>query len=258
MALERLDKLLSASGLYSRSQARAVILAGRVTVDGAAVRRPEMKIDRSGAVMAEGRAVDTARFVYYMMNKPAGYISATQDGAWPAVTGLLPKELQGRGVFPAGRLDADVTGLLLLTDDGVFAHRVTSPRSGIRKEYEVLVDGPLTEVHVSALAAGVTMADGTAYRPALLRLDASQPRRGVVTVTEGRFHEVKNLMTFCGRRVERMRRLAIGGLRLDEDLAEGAVRRLTMEEKDACLDGLCGAKGKKQGVSTGGAHGEKP
>lgn len=235
MELERLDKILAGSGQYTRSQAREAILAGAVAVDGQPVRRPERKISRSCAVTAQGQTVDTDVFVYYMMNKPAGYISATEDGAYPAVTSLLPRYLRARGVFPAGRLDADVTGLLLLTDDGGFAHRVTAPRSEIEKRYEIQADGPLTARDISLLAAGVAMPDGTAYRPARLELDSTDPARGWVTVTEGRFHEVKNLIGACGRRVVRMRRLSIGALQLDESLALGSWKKLSFEEVKACF-----------------------
>ena len=232
---ERLDKILAGSGLFTRSQARAAILAGEVAVDGAPVRRPEAKVCRSSQVTARGREVDTDEFVYYMMNKPAGTICATEDGAYPAVTSLLPRHLQARGLFPVGRLDADVTGLLLLTDDGAFAHRVTAPRSEIPKVYEVHTDGELLPAHIALLAAGVTLADGTAYRPAGLTIDQADPCTGLVTVTEGRFHEVKNLMAACGRHVTAMRRLAIGGLRLDETLKIGNWKKLSWKDVNACF-----------------------
>lgn len=235
MENERLDKILAGSGLFTRSQARAAILSGAVTVDGAAVRRPEAKVSRACRIAAGGREVDTAEFVYYMMNKPADFISATEDGAYPAVTSLLPKSLQNRGLFPVGRLDADVTGLLLLTDDGVFAHRITSPRSRIEKVYEITADGPLTLKDAQILAAGVRMPDGTVYRPAALAIDKDDPRRGIVTVTEGKFHEVKNLIAACGKRIEAMRRIALGGLRLDEALSPGQVRRLSEMEISSCF-----------------------
>ncbi len=235
MELERLDKILTGSGLYTRSQARAVILSGAVTVDGRAARRPEEKVSRASVIIAQGRHVDTDRTVYYMMNKPAGYICATEDGAYPAVTALLPRHLQARGLFPVGRLDADVTGLLLLTDDGAFSHRVTAPRSEIEKVYEIWTDSPLGEEDENRLAMGVTMADGTVYRPARLTRDGPDPCHGFVTVTEGKFHEVKNLLAVCGHRIVTMRRTAIGGLRLDEALTTGQWKKLSWEEAETCF-----------------------
>ena len=235
MQIERLDKILAGSGLCTRSQARGLVLSGEVTVDGACVRRPEARVSRASAVAVRGQAVDTDEFVYYMMNKPAGTLSATEDGAYPAVTGLLSRQLQDRGLFPVGRLDADVTGLLLLTDDGAFAHRVTAPRAAIPKTYEIRADGPLGPEDVSRLAAGVTLPDGTAYRPAVLEIDGADPRVGLVTVTEGKFHEVKNLIGACGRRVEAMQRLSIGSLRLDPALAPGEWKKLSEWEIAACF-----------------------
>ncbi len=237
MKPERLDRILTGTGLYTRSGARAVIAAGLVTVDGAVVRGAETKVLRTAELRVRGETVDAAEFVYYMLNKPVGYVSASKDeGPWPAVTGLLPESLQRRGIQCAGRLDADVSGLLLLTDDGGFIHRVTSPRSGVPKTYRVRVDGPLTGEDEAALAAGVTMDNGTSYRPAVLRIDGEDPCLALVTVTEGKFHEVKNLMAYCGRRVTAMARLSIGALSLDQTLAAGDFRRLTEEEAKRALD----------------------
>lgn len=230
MPLERLDKILAGSGFYTRSQARSAILAGAVTVDGRPVRRPETKTDRASRIVAQGQVIDGAEFVYYMMNKPQDTICATEDGAYPAVTSLLPPHLRARGLFPVGRLDADVTGLLLLTDDGAFAHRVTAPRSEIKKVYEVRTDGPLGPGDVQRLAAGVVLSDGTAYRPALLEIDGGDPCRAFVTVTEGKYHEVKNLLAACSRRVLAMGRVSVGGLRLDESLAPGESRMILENE----------------------------
>ncbi len=230
MEQERLDKILAGSGHFTRSEAKSLILAGSVTVDGAVVRRPEAKVSRSSAIVAGGKQIEGAEFVYYMLNKPAGTICATEDGAYPAVTSLLPRHLQKRGLFPVGRLDADVTGLVILTDDGVFAHRVTAPRAEVKKVYEIETDIPLDQADADRLAAGVTMPDGTAYRPAVLSIDPADPRRGSVTVTEGKFHEVKNLISACGKRIDAMKRVSIGGIQLDENLQTGMVRKLEKEE----------------------------
>ena len=230
MSEERLDKLLCASGAYTRSQARALIRGGAVTVDGTPVLSPEALASRDSVIAAEGRPVDTAEFVYWMLHKPAGYVSASKDELWPAVTRLMPEEARRRNVFCVGRLDADVTGLLILTDDGAYAHRVTAPRAGIEKTYEVRLDSPLRPEDSETLARGVVLADGTAYRPARLTPDPADPLTGTVTVTEGKYHEVKRLMAACGHRVLAMRRLSVGALRLDEALAPGQARRMTPAE----------------------------
>lgn len=230
MSMERLDKLLCGTGLYTRSEARAYIRSGVVTVDGVPVRTPELKASRESAVAVGGQRIDTAEFVYWMLHKPAGYVSASKDELWPAVTRLLPEQAQKRGVFCVGRLDADVTGLLILTDDGAYAHRVTAPRAQIEKTYAVRLDSPIRPGDAEALARGVVWSDGTEYRPAVLRPDEHDPCAGLVTVTEGKYHEVKRLMASCGHEITWMRRVSIGALRLDEALAEGKARRLTPEE----------------------------
>lgn len=230
MKTERLDKLLCVSGTYTRAQARVVIRSGAVTVDGSLVLSPEEKVPAGAEICVRGEVLDTAAFVYYIMNKPAGYISGARDELYPAVAGLLPPALQKRGLFCVGRLDADVTGLLLFTDDGSYAHRVTSPKGGIEKTYEVRLDGTVTSENIRALAAGVTLSGGTQYRPARLEADSADAARARITVTEGKYHEVKNLMAFCGRRVLEMRRVSIGNLVLDETLRPGEIRRLTEAE----------------------------
>ena len=229
---ERLDKLLAVSGYFSRSEARTVIQSGLTTVNGAVVRDPGAKTGRDAAITVRGERIDCAQFVYLMLHKPAGYVSgAAAERDLPPVTELLPEHLRRRGVFCVGRLDVDVTGLLLLTDDGAWAHRITTPRTEISKRYAVLADGPLGPDDVDALAAGVTLKNGTAYRPAGLVIDGTDPARAVVTVTEGKYHEVKNLLAVRGRKVLAMRRLSIGSLRLDDDLSPGSYRHLTEEER---------------------------
>lgn len=231
MKTERLDKLLAGSGICTRSEARALIQSGVVTVDGAPVRDPGAKTSRESVVTVRGEPVDLAEYVYYMLRKPAGYVSgARAEGAYPPVTELLPERLRRRGLFCVGRLDGDAEGLLILTDDGAYAHRVTAPRSEIPKLYRVRTDGPLTEEDVRTLAEGVVLRDGTAYRPAVLAIDPADKTTALVTVTEGKFHEVKNLMAVCGRRVLTLERLAIGALALDEGLTPGEGRLLPQEE----------------------------
>lgn len=230
MSEERLDRILSGSGQFSRSEAKNLIRSGLVSVDGVSIRDPGQKISRASVIKAGDRTVDAAEFVYWMLNKPAGYVSASKDELWPAVIRLLPAEAQRRGVFCVGRLDADVTGLLILTDDGGFAHRAASPRSGIEKTYEVHLDTPLRVEDKEALSCGIVWSDGTEYRPARLVPDESDPSVGLVSVTEGKYHEVKRLMAACGHRVLSMKRISVGALRLDPTLPEGGARRLTPDE----------------------------
>ena len=234
MKIERLDKILSGTGLFSRAEARDRIAAGRVTVDGTAVRRPETKVSRASEIRVDGEPADTAEFVYYMLHKPAGYVSASKaEGRLSPVTDLLPESARRRGVQCVGRLDGDVTGLLILTDDGAYIHRVTAPRSEIPKTYEVRVDGPLGPEDRTALAAGTVTEGGTVYRPAELTVDSGDPCLARITVTEGKYHEVKNLMAVRGRHVLALKRVSIGALTLDGSLTPGACRAMTEEEIEA-------------------------
>lgn len=230
--MERLDRLLCVSGQCSRSEARVLIRAGSVAVNGIVVRRPEEKVPRDSVITVRGQVVDTAEFVYWMLHKPAGYVSASQDERWPAVIRLMPDEALRRGVFCVGRLDADVTGLLLLTDDGAYAHRVMTPRAGIERVYRVCLASPITADDVRRLARGVVWSDGMRYLPARLVRDENDPCVGYVAVMEGKYHEVKRLIASCGHELLGMRRISIGGLRLDETLEEGHARRLTPEEAE--------------------------
>lgn len=240
MKEERMDKILCGTGRFSRAEARTVIRSGHVAVDGAVVRDPGAKASREGIITVRGERLDTAQFVYYMLNKPAGYVSGNErEGEYPPVTELLPDDLRRRGVFCAGRLDADATGLLLLTDDGAYAHRVTAPRSDIPKIYRVRVDGPLTAADAEALAVGVTLRSGTEYRPAELRIDPNDATLALVTVTEGKYHEVKNLMASRDRHVQTLERISIGGLTLDTKLRPGEGRRLSAAEKDRVFISIC-------------------
>lgn len=232
MKQERLDKILCGSGHFSRTEARKLIQSGQVVVNGSIVRQPETRIDRASQITAAGETIDSAEFVYYMLNKPANYVSASrQEGQYAPVTELFPEFLRKRGIQCVGRLDVDVTGLLLLTDDGNFAHRVMSPRSEIAKRYAVRVDAPLTGEDAKALAMGTVLNSGVEYRPAILTI-GDDPCRAVIEVTEGKYHEVKNLMAVRGRKILSMSRVSIGGLCLDETLPEGGYRRLSPDEAE--------------------------
>lgn len=231
MEMMRLDRLLSDMGVASRSELRQMIKAGRVSVDGAPVTAPERKVDADSCALAlDGSPLVYKRRCYYMMDKPEGLLSATEDRGQRTVLDLLPPQLRRRGLFPVGRLDKDTSGLLLLTDDGDFAHRVISPRSGVWKLYRAEVDGEPDAGDVLAFERGLTLGDGTRCLPAGL-----EPLGGgvcLVSVTEGKYHQVKRMLASRGKPVLRLRRLAIGALRLDEALGAGGFRELS--EDDLC------------------------
>lgn len=225
----RLDKFLSDMGIASRKELKDIIRAGRVTVDGAAVSQPEAKIDpEENAVALDGEALSYRRYRYYMMDKPAGVLTATEDKNQKTVLDLMTPEERRMGLFPVGRLDKDTSGLLLLTDDGVFAHRVISPRSEVEKIYYARVDGDVTEADVSAFAEGIVLRDGTHCLPA--GLERTGEGRCLVTVMEGKYHQVRRMLASRGKPVLELRRLSVGALSLDGTLAPGEYRELAQSE----------------------------
>ena len=224
----RLDKYLADSGKATRSEARNIIKSGRISVDGCVVTRPETRIDEKSLVEMDGLTIGGSKFIYIMMNKPAGVLSATEDSSQPTVTDLLSDDMKVRGLFPVGRLDKDTTGLLLLTNDGDFAHRVISPRSHVKKRYLAETDGTPTKEDSVRFENGITLADGTVCLPA--SLDIVGENRCIVTVVEGKYHQVKRMLASCGKPVVKLHRLSIGGLELDNQLAEASYRELKPEE----------------------------
>lgn len=226
--MTRLDKLLTQSGLYSRSEARELIRSGRVSVDGETLRRPEVKAAEGAAVFVDGEEVNCSLCRYFMLNKPAGVLSATDDRSQPTVLDLLPREIRALGLFPVGRLDKDTTGLLLLTNDGGFAHRVISPKHGVVKTYLAVTASPVDAEDVRAFREGITLADGTHCLPAVLEpLDGCRCR---VLVSEGKYHQVKRMLAACGKPCTALERTAVGALELDPELPRGGWRELRQFE----------------------------
>ena len=226
----RLDKLIAGSGRSTRSEAKKLIRAGRVRVDGQAVTDPAAHCDPSSEVLLDGERVVWQEYLYLMMNKPAGYLSVTEDPRAPTVLELLPPELRRRNLSPAGRLDKDSEGLLLLTSDGDFCHRVISPKSGIEKEYYIEVDRPFPEGAEALFSAGAVLEDGETCLPA--RLEPSPDRMSArVFLREGKYHQVKRMAIAAGTRVKYLKRLSVGGVALDPQLQPGTFRELTEEER---------------------------
>ena len=228
MAELRLDKFLSDSAAGSRREIREWIRAGRVSVDGTIVKRPEQKVDTASAVTLDGGPVPYKAFLYLMLDKPEGLITATEDRDQRTVLDLLPAALRGKGLFPVGRLDKDTSGLLLLTNDGDFAHRVISPKKGVSKRYHAVVDGVPDEEDAAAFRKGLVLGDGTRCLPA--ELECSGGNECWVTVQEGKYHQVKRMLASRGKPVLHLRRLSIGGLELDPKLGAGGLRQLDEEE----------------------------
>ena len=230
--MERLDKVLASTGRWSRREVKTLVRQGQVRVNGAAASSAEEKVDPETAVILVGGApVRLQTFTYVMLHKPAGVLSATEDQRQETVLGLLPQELRRRGLSPVGRLDKDTEGLLLLTDDGELAHRLLSPRNHVDKRYYARVDGPLGQADAAAFAAGMTLGDGLECLPAELELLG--PGECIVTLREGKFHQVKRMLAARGAPVLYLKRLSMGPLVLDETLTPGAFRELTAAETAA-------------------------
>ncbi len=229
----RLDKLLAGTGALSRSDAKKAVRAGRVCVEGVPVLDPSAHCDPARTVTLDGTPVFWQEHLYLMMNKPAGYLSVTEDKRAPTVLDLLPPELRRRNLSPAGRLDKDSEGLLLLTSDGDFCHRVISPRSGVVKEYYIEVLHPFPPGAEELFRRGAVLEDGTVCLPA--GLEASDDRLSArVFLSEGKYHQVKRMALAAGTRVCYLKRLSIGGVTLDPALEPGAWRELTVRER-LCL-----------------------
>ena len=217
--MERLDKLLAATGRWSRREVKDLVRQGRVELDGQPAAAADVKIDPTAAdIRVDGEALSYSRFTYLMLHKPAGVLSAARDSRQKTVLDLLPPELRRRGLSPVGRLDKDTEGLLLLTNDGALAHRLLSPKSHVDKVYYAR----------TRLAAGLTLPDGLACLPAHLRVTGDG--EVLLTLQEGKFHQAKRMLAACGTPVTYLKRLSMGPLSLDETLRPGEFRHLTQEE----------------------------
>ena len=229
--MERLDKILSGTGRWSRREVKDLVKAGRVTADGAVVARPEDKFDREAVELrVDGEAVDGERYCYLMLHKPGGVLSATEDPKQPTVLDLLPPHLRRVGLFPVGRLDKDTEGLLLLTNDGPLGHRLLAPKKHVDKVYFVRVEGRLDQEDRRAFRTGMVLGDGLRCLPAELEV-LEPPDTGLVTLREGKYHQVKRMLASRGKPVTYLKRLSMGPLRLDPELAPGAWRPLTQGER---------------------------
>ncbi len=237
----RLDKYLSDMGAGTRSELKKEIRRGAVTVDGAVVKDPGCSVSPSSHVTFRGAEVCYEEFVYYMLNKPAGVISASEDGREPTVVDLIDEQKR-KDLFPVGRLDRDTEGLLIITNDGALSHRLLSPKHHVDKVYYARVSGALTEADVQAFQSGLVLPDGLECLPAELKIlsvssggeDDADAEAAVseaeISIREGKFHQVKRMFRAVGCEVTCLQRLSMGPVSLDPALKPGEYRRLTPEE----------------------------
>ncbi len=233
----RLDKFLADAGLGTRSQVKTIIRKGTITVNGVPAKKPEQSVNPETDQICDGsRELTAVKTVYYMLNKPAGYVSSTEEHDGPSVLSLLKDEagqsVPGKGLFPAGRLDKDTEGLLLITNDGALAHDLLSPRKHVEKTYFARVKGPMTEAVAEAFDRGLDIGEKRPTLPAKLIIVESGAEVSQVTVTirEGKFHQIKRMFEKVGSEVLYLKRISFGSLTLDETLAPGTFRPLTEEE----------------------------
>lgn len=224
----RLDKMISSTGIASRSQIASAVRGGRVIVDGVVARKADMQVDPDRvSVTYCGAPVCYRQFTYIMLNKPEGYVSATEDGRLPTVIELLPEELQKIGLFPCGRLDKNTLGLMLLSNDGNTSHKLLAPKSHVAKTYAFCVKFPLSDADIDALEAGV---DIGGYVTAPCRVVRTAEREGKITLTEGKYHQIKLMMEAVHNQITYLERVTFGPLTLDPALARGEWRYLSDSE----------------------------
>lgn len=229
--MERLDKIISSQGKYSRSEVKKLVKAGLVSVNGKAVKSSDLKCDvQSDEIIVDGERLNYKKHLYIMLNKPKGVISATEDPTQKTVIDLVPSELKRQGLFPAGRLDGDTTGFVLITDDGDFAHRILSPKNHIMKTYHATLRHSLSEEDIVRFKEGLILGDGTKCLEAHVRMLPNRENVAEVIICEGKYHQVKRMFASLGNKVLELRRVKMGGLDLDESLAEGCCRELTDKE----------------------------
>lgn len=232
MKKERLDKLIASQGLASRSDVKTMVKRGEVTVNGAVVKDSSVKVSYDDDVKIKGKALQQTEFVYIMLNKPKGVVSASEDRKEKTVVDILPDELKRKNLFPAGRLDKDTTGFCLITDDGDFAHRILSPSRHVDKTYIAHVSDKIDfESAKKAFNEGVILGDGTVLLSAELELMSDNENQVFkVTIKEGKYHQIKRMFASLGTTVTELKRISIGGLALDETLPVGGARIITTKE----------------------------
>lgn len=237
--MERLDKILSSQGVCSRKEVKSFLKNKRIKINGEFPLKSDTKIDpECDIIEIDGEPLPYRKFIYIMMNKPKGVLSASNDSRAQTVIDLLPENLRRRNLFPAGRLDKDTTGLLIITDDGDFAHNMLSPKKHVWKLYKATLDGELSDKNKSILENGVAFPDGTSYKPARLYINDESNRREVeIEICEGKFHQVKKMFEFVNLTVVELQRLRIGNLNLDENLVEGECRLLSAAEISSIFRG---------------------
>lgn len=229
--MERLDKILASQGAKSRKDVKEIIKNGRVAVNGKTVKDPSVKIGEKDKVYLDGKELILKKHIYLMMNKPEGVVSASDSKSEKTVVDLVPEEFFRSGLFPAGRLDKDTVGFVLITDDGDFAHRILSPKNHIVKTYEARLAYTLSEEKRDLLQKGIVLSDGTACLESRVKiLENGNNPLAAIQICEGKYHQIKRMFAAAGNKVISLKRTKMGNLALDETLKPGKCREITPEE----------------------------
>ena len=227
--IERLDKVFSSCGISTRSECQTLIKKGKVAVNGERVKSPSLKVDiEKDEILLNGEKLSLKKFVYIMLNKPLGVVSSTDDGQ-TTVIDIIPEDMKRDGLFPCGRLDKDTLGLVILTNDGQSAHRRLAPKTHAEKEYIFKTAEIITEEDVVKIEKGVTLKDGYTTMPCNVKLTSQT--EGVITLVEGKYHEIKRIFGSLGNKIIYLKRISFAGIYLDESLNDGECRYLTPEEE---------------------------
>lgn len=236
--MERLDKILASQGTMSRKDVKEIVKNGRVTVNGKTVKDSSVKISENDTVTLDGTVLVLKKHIYLMLNKPQGVVSASDSESDKTVIELVPEKFFRSGLFPAGRLDKDTVGFVLITDDGDFAHRILSPKNHIVKTYETRLASALTEKQKSLIQNGIILADGTICRESRVEILENGDNPLVrIQICEGKYHQIKRMFAAAGNKVILLKRTKMGNLDLDEALMTGECREITPEELKKIEDG---------------------
>ena len=225
---ERIDKIISSQGKYSRKEVKKLISSHKVLLNGEIVKSSDVKVNvGNDEIVIEGIKLNVKRKIYLVLNKPQGYVSATTDKRDKTVLELVPEEFNKRNLFPAGRLDKNTTGLMIITDDGELAHNILSPKKHVKKSYKVTLDINATEDMIERFSNGIELSD-VICKPAEMKIIGSNV--AIVILREGRYHQIKRMFGCCGAKVIELHRISLGNLSLPNDLKEGECRELTDKE----------------------------
>lgn len=237
--MERIDKVISVALNVSRNDAKACIRKGLVTVNGSVIRDIGKKVDeKSDELFCDGKKISYNKFVYIMMNKPKGVISASEGGSEKTVVDILPDEMKRKNLFPAGRLDKDTTGFVLITDDGDFAHRILSPKNHIPKTYIAALDKPFDDEVIKAFEKGIELKDSSCMPAKIKALDENN-MVARVTIKQGMYHQIKRMFAKFGLTVVELERIKMGALELDKSLSPGESRYIMQEELERITVSEC-------------------